>query len=214
MRTWQRTLLVVVVLCAAGSVWAQDKRAAREKEALRKAQQQLQQVSQEKNGLQEKLTQSEAAKEAADKELSAAQGRTRSQAAKVRQLEAQLDAASAENRQLQGSKSELEQSLKAASARVVAVEAELAQSQQQRRVLGTTLVERNREANACERKNGEIYALGRNLIDQCRDRSASDTVLRLEPFSGLGRVGLENMLEEQRDKLDAQRVVSGDSNAP
>jgi len=214
MRAWQRTLLVVVALSVVGPVGAEDKRAAREKEALRKAQQQLLQVSQEKNSLQEKLTLSETAKEAATKELSAVQGRTRSQAAKVKQLEVQLEAASAESRQLQGAKNELEQRLAVASARLVTAESELAQSQQQRRVLGATLVERNREANACERKNNEIYALGRSLIEQCRDRSATDSVLRLEPLSGMGRVGLENMLEDQRDKLDAQRLLPGEPTPP
>jgi hypothetical protein len=31
-------------------------------------------------------------------------------------------------------------------------------------------------------------------------------VLRLEPFTGIKRVGTENVLEEYRDKLDAQKV--------
>lgn len=210
----QKVLLVVLVLSAVGPALAQDKRAAREKEALRKAQQQLQQVSQEKNSLLEKLTQSETAKDAASKELSIAQVRTRSQANKVKQLELQLEAASAENRQLLGLKNELEQRVVATSSSLAKAESELAQSQQQGRILVTTLAQRNREANACELKNNEIHALGRNLIEQCRDRSATDTLLRLEPFSGLGRVGLESMLEEQRDKLDAQKVTASDPVSP
>jgi hypothetical protein len=52
----------------------------------------------------------------------------------------------------------------------------------------------------------KLYATGRELIDQCRDRSASDAVLRLEPFSGMGRVDLENRLEAVRDQLDSNKT--------
>jgi hypothetical protein len=63
----------------------------------------------------------------------------------------------------------------------------------------------------CEDKNLKLYQYGRNLIDQCRDHSASDAVLRLEPFTGIQRVAIENLLEEYRDKLDAQKVRTDES---
>jgi hypothetical protein len=59
-----------------------------------------------------------------------------------------------------------------------------------------------------------LYLHGRDLVESCRDRSAFDSVLRLEPFTGLRRVELENTLEEYRDKLDAQRIPVTERLAP
>jgi hypothetical protein len=58
----------------------------------------------------------------------------------------------------------------------------------------------------CEDRNAKLYAVWRSVIDECRDRSVKDTLLRLEPFTGIARVEIENRLEAQRDQLDAQKL--------
>jgi len=38
------------------------------------------------------------------------------------------------------------------------------------------------------------------------DRNATNTVLRLEPFTGIRQVAIENLLPQYRDKLDALKL--------
>ena len=42
-------------------------------------------------------------------------------------------------------------------------------------------------------------------------QNAYDMALRLEPFTGINRVAIENLLEEYRDKLDAQKIIPGEN---
>ena len=100
----------------------------------------------------------------------------------------------------------LAQQARAASERQAQLERELAQARGQGRTLDTQLSAQSEATGACETRNAGLYDVGRALIDQCRDRNATDTLLRLEPFTGLRRVAIENMLEAQRDRLDEYRT--------
>jgi len=219
-------LLVLLTGCACfGNAWSQDNRASREREALRRAQQQLQQVRQEKAALEEKL----AGTEKENAALGQARGRlasqvTRAQASakasaraegeKRQTLQAALDAITLELRTmaqdkkaLQAQKSELDERLAELQTRQTGLARELAQSAIQRRQTDTALLKQEQNVTSCEDKNLKLYRYGRDLVAQCRDRSASDAVLRLEPFTGIRRVAIENLLEEYRDKLDAQKAI-------
>jgi len=101
---------------------------------------------------------------------------------------------------------QLAQQARAASERQAQLERELAQARAQGRTLDTQLAAQREATGACETRNAGLYDVGRALIDQCRDRSATDTLLRLEPFTGLRRVAIENMLVAQRDRLDEHRT--------
>jgi hypothetical protein len=58
---------------------------------------------------------------------------------------------------------------------------------------------------ACTARGDGLYATGRALIDDCRTHRADQPALSLEAITGLRRVGLENMLQTYRDKLDEHK---------
>jgi len=69
-----------------GNAWSQDKPASREREALRRVQQQMQQVRQEKLALEEKLAGFEQEKDKLAGQVNDAQTRAKSASAKNQQL--------------------------------------------------------------------------------------------------------------------------------
>lgn len=206
-------LLLLVLACTflASSAWSQDKGASREREALRRVQQQLQQIRQEKTAMEEKLTNTEQEKEKLASQVSGAQARAKSDSAKHQQLQLALDAVTQERQTLQAQKAELDQRLAELTTKHAGTERELALTQAQKKQAQSTLSTRDQQVASCEEKNVRLYQYGRDLIGQCRDQSATDAVLRLEPFTGIKRVAIENLLEEYRDKLDAQKLVSSES---
>jgi DNA repair exonuclease SbcCD ATPase subunit len=202
------------------TAWAEEKNTSREREALRRVQQQLQQARQEQAALEEKLN-TAAAESAArvqekDKELglaeTRAQERAKADAGRRQKLQAALDAANAEKQTLQTQKTELEQKLRELGTKLAGTERELAQTLQQITALkkraDTLQAAQQQQVASCEDKNLQLYQYGRSLIDQCKDRSRTDAVLRIEPFTGIKRVGIENLLEEYRDKLDSQKIIA------
>ena len=210
-------LLILLVLgntFPTGNAWSEDKRASREREALRNAQQQVQQLRQEKTALEEKLAsfEQEKAKLAQEKkklagQISGAQARAESEGTQRQQLQLSLDIMTEQKETLQTQKAELDQRLAELTTKQTNTENELTQAQAQKKQMESTLVTRDQQVTLCEDKNFKLYQHGRNLIEQCRDRSATDVMLRLEPFTGIKQVEIENLLEEYRDKLDAQKLI-------
>lgn len=206
---------------AAGDAWSQDKAVSREREALRRAQQQMQQVRLEKSALEEKLllVDKEKGELAAQKQklsgqVAGAAARARVAEAKGQQLQTQLDGVVRERVSLAQDKSALEaqtlvlgQRLAALEARIGSTERDLLQSAAQKKQVEAAFAGSLQTVAGCEDRNAQLYRVGRDLITQCRDRSAVETVLRLEPFTGLKRVDIENMLEGYRDKLDAYKSM-------
>ena len=221
-------LVLLAAMFLAGQALGQDKAASREREALRRVQQQVQQLRQEKTALEEKLATAEQEKAKLSKEneslaqartglerdrkklagqVTLADKQTKEEATKALQLQALLDAANQDRQALAAQKAGLETRLAELAAKNATTERELAQVVAVRTRVESNLGIRDKELESCEGKNVQLYTHGRSLIDQCRDRSATDRVLRLEPFTGIGRVALENNLEEYRDKFDAQKLI-------
>ncbi|MDM7948572.1 hypothetical protein [Hydrogenophaga sp.] len=209
-RLLQFTVLAMLVATSLVPSWAQDdKRASREREVLRRAQQQVQQANQELAGIREKLESAEAERAELASSVERAQSRERAESAGRQRMQREVSGLSAERDRLKALNEEQAAQVQALQGRVSSLERELAasvqrsqQAQTQAQAQQTQLTGR---VEACEQRNEKLYATGRELVDQCRDRSASDTVLRLEPFSGMGRVDLENRLEAVRDQLDANK---------
>lgn len=211
-------LLMLFVLASTfltSNAWSQDKPASREREALRRAQQQAQQIRQEKTALEEKLAGFEQEKATLTDQIAGAQTRAKSESAKHQKLQLALDAMTQEKQTLEVQKAELSQRLAELTAKHASTERELvqtqAQAQLQKKQAESALFSRDQQVASCEENNIRLYQYGRDLIGQCRDQSATDVVLRLEPFTGIKRVAIENLLEDYRDKLDAQKLISADS---
>jgi hypothetical protein len=181
---------------------------------MRRAQQQAQKLTQELAGVQEKLQAAEAEKTKLETkltdELGGAQARARSESGRAKKLDEKLLAMTTERdalqQQLAEQKTTGERRALELTTRLTQVERELAVATDKGKQLEAVRVTQTQQIAACEDRNVKLYAVGRSVIDECRDRSAKDTVLRLEPFTGIAQVQIENRLEAQRDQLDAQKT--------
>lgn len=204
-------LILVGMSLLGNSAWADDKH---ERAAVRRVQQQMQQVEQEKAALQQQVSGFEqeksalsGAKDALAKKAQSAESRAAVEGRKRQSLQQELETVRKENQALQEQKTEAEKRLSEMTARQTASARQLAVLQGEKKQTEANLAMREKQIASCDDKNLKIYQYGRDLIRQCRDRSATDAVLRLEPVTGIKRVEVENMLEEYRDKLDAQKLI-------
>jgi hypothetical protein len=58
----------------------------------------------------------------------------------------------------------------------------------------------------CQTHNGQLYAIGREMMQKYRDKSCQDALAQAEPFTGLKKVEVENLLETWRDQADRARL--------
>jgi predicted nuclease with TOPRIM domain len=218
-----KTTLLSLALCVCFSAAAQDDgRAAREREALRRSQAALKQAQEQQAVLAREKTELTAQQQKLSDEAKQAQsqlGGARSEAgrlrAEVNRLSAELTALKTQmeaDKKLMLSNNEAAQNAAQQAAQKSAQqlsEAERLNVQQTRTVASmTALLERSTTAlAAAEKANREMHALGLQLIDQVRGKSASGLSGLSNPVLGLGQVKLENTAEQLRDQLDALKVV-------
>lgn len=207
-------LILVGITLLGNSACADDKRSSREREALRRVQQQMQQMAQEKAALEQKVSgfeQEKSAlsgeKDALAKKAQGAESRVAVETRKRQRLEQELETARKENQSLLEQKAEVEKRLLEMTATQTDSARQLAVLQGEKKQNEASLATREKQIAVCEDSNLKLYQYGRDLIKQCRDHSATDAVLRLEPVTGIKRVEIENLLEEYRDKLDAQKLI-------
>jgi len=57
-----------------------------------------------------------------------------------------------------------------------------------------------------ERKNLELWRLGNEILTRYEKFGLGDALAAREPFTGVSRVKLENLVQDYKDKIDDQRV--------
>ena len=186
---------------------ASDKRASREREALRRTQQQLSQVQGQLDAVEQ-----EKARMAA--ELEQAQASSKAEADKAARLQHGLGAS---KRQLASVTQELAQAreeLATTSQRLAETSKTLAETTQalqqtrmEKRDLEAIKTRNERDIASCEHKNEALYEVGRSLMDRFEHKTCGETLAEKEPFTGLKKVETENLMEEYRDKLDEQKLI-------
>ena len=178
----------------------------KERQALRRMQQQLNEIQQQKLAVdQEKLALEESLKKnQSETESYRRAAATAAAGAAIRisrlekdvelannekaELRAQLDQAGKQNEELSGQRKQMEQDLKN---------------------IGVSLAKQNEQRKLCETHNGELYRIGRELVDWYSAKGALNAILEAEPFTRMKSVEMENLLESYRDKLEGQRLESG-----
>ena len=185
-----------------------DKKAGREREMLRRAQQALRQAETERAALQtEKLALEDKLKVAS------------AQAARLPEVEKKLGDAERRNRALgaeltrsRQSNAELEKKLAEANTRYTQLSQThtealrtLASRDNQIKLQIGTLTQTRTEVAACEEKNVKLYGYATELMQRYRDKGAFDALTQAEPVTGLKQARIDNLLEEYRDKLETQR---------
>ena len=211
-----RWVTFLVLGCLAfGSVHAaSDKKASKEKEALRRVQMQLQQVQGQIATLEQEKATLGGERDLARKEAKTAQG-------KLGKLNKSLSEEKQRGEQLTKELEGVKQELAATQTRLTATDGKLAetakslfQTQQtlartesDKRQLEGVKVRQEKEIASCEGKNLKLYQTGRELMTRFEQKSCGEVIAQKEPFTGLKRVEIENLLEEYRDKLDEQKLI-------
>lgn len=202
-------VLLVVGALLSGSAIASDKKANREREMLRRAQIELQQAREQSAAL-------EAEKNKSVKELEQVSKSGKAAEAKAARLAREL-------KEEQAQRGQMETELAAAKQRLAELESKVAEltgslDETRRTLAGTEAAKKNlegiktrneREIALCEDKNKSLYQVGRDLMVRYEKKSCEDVLAQREPFTGLKRVEVENLMEEYRDKLDEQKTVKG-----
>jgi len=200
-----------------GPAMADDGSQSKDRQALRRAQQQIQQLKQDKAALEEKLTaldkeksDLEAVKVKSSHQLSSVQANIKFEMERSQKLQASLEALTAEKTSVDAQNADLKSRLVETQRKQVDTEQQLRLTLDQKKNLESQLHANSQQLLDSDTKNFAMYKWSRELMDQCRDRSSRDVFLRLEPFTGIKRVGIENMLQEYRDRLDQERRMSAD----
>ena len=210
--------VVLLLLPLAG--WGQQE--SREREALRRARQQLQSVQEENAALRREKAELE-------HKLKTAQSATGSMKGELGKLRKDAQALALAEKD----RAELRVKLGAAESQVAQTGARLREVEQQALSLqreleadraaaqqsATRATNRQAElqsaldtqmtrAAACEEKNLELYSVTMDLIGKYKEnRGAWEKFLASEPFTGLKSVQVDNLLEDMRLKADDAKVA-------
>lgn len=66
------------------------------------------------------------------------------------------------------------------------------------------------KTESCESNNVQLLELNGELLERYRAKSCADAIAEEEPFTGIARVRLENLLQEYRDRLARERFRAAD----
>ncbi|SEL01726.1 DNA repair protein [Nitrosovibrio tenuis] len=175
----------------------------KEKQALRRIQQQLSEAQQQKAAVeQEKTVLEETLKKThseTESQKRAAASAAASAAFRISRLEKDVELANHE-------KAELHARLDQAGKRNEEISGQRNQLEQDLRNITVSLAKQNEQRKLCETHNGELYKIGRELVDWYSAKGALNAILEAEPFTRMKSVEMENLLESYRDKLEGQRL--------
>jgi chromosome segregation ATPase len=200
-------LIFILASTVAAPAWAASD--SREKQMLRRMQQQVQQLDQARAQAEQEKAAALADKDTLTREVE--QRRSDSAAAKRERsarsrLEHELKAAQAELDTLKAKLAETEKQLADSQALQHATTQTLAQTESARKRTEDELAGKTQDLQVCRTHNGQLYSLGREMMQKYHDKSCQDVLAQVEPFTGLRKVEVENLLEAWRDRLDREKL--------
>lgn len=203
------TLFFCLLLAGVGASSANERTADREREMLRRMQQQVQQIDQARALAEQEKAAAIADKETAERELekfSATKRQLAGERAARSRMEAKLEAVQTENDALKTRLADIEKQLADSVALQQATAQRLAQTESAKKQTEGDLSGTVRDLQTCQTHNGSLYTLGREMMQKYRDKSCQDALAQAEPFTGLKKVEVENLLETWRDRLDREKL--------
>jgi chromosome segregation ATPase len=183
----------------AASASGNNKDAKKERQALRRLQQQLNEIQQQKSAVDQANTVLEESLKKIHDETDSHKRSASSAAAKVHQLKKDIEAANSE-------KTELRSRLDEAGKQNEALSVQGRQLEQDLKDKIIALGKQGELKKLCETNNGELYRIGRELVDWYADKGPLNAILEAEPFTRMKSVEMENLLENYREKLEAQHL--------
>jgi len=203
-------LSLLLVTMTTAPAWAASE--SREKQMLRRMQQQVQQLDQARAQAEQEKATALADKDTLEREVeklrSSSAAAKRERAARSR-LEGELKAAQSELDALKTKLADTEKQLADSAAQQRATAQTLAQVESAKKHTEGELAGKLHKLQVCQAHNGQLYAIGREMMQKYRDKSCQDALAQAEPFIGLKKVEVENLLETWRDQADRARLSDG-----
>ena len=75
-----------------------------------------------------------------------------------------------------------------------------------KRQTDSQLAGKEKDFDMCQTHNGRLYEIGREMMQKYRDKTCQDALAQAEPFTGIKKVEVENLLETWRDRLDREQL--------
>lgn len=119
--------------------------------------------------------------------------------AEITQLKAELGTVKAKKSNSDGALVKSKESLRE-------IQENLDKTLAEKQVAEASATERGRQLEQCTIKNTKLYELNGELLQRYANKGVMDAMARREPFTGLKRVEMENLLQDFQSKLDEQRV--------
>lgn len=209
-RTLHRLLIAAMAMAlGSASLVAMAQSSDDAKKAARRAQLQMQQ-------LQQKAQEAEAAKAKIEGDKTVLDKQLREQTQQVARLKGalpkaleSLKASEAARAELATTVATLEKQLAEQKASLAAAQVAAERSTKQRDEQQAQLQRQHdaqlAQVGECSAKNERLVRLSGELLDRYRNKSVSDVMKQRDPVFGLGDVQMFNLVQEYRDKADAER---------
>lgn len=204
-------LSFLLVTMTAAPAWAAND--SREKQMLRRLQQQVQQIEQARAQAEQEKAAAVADKDSSEHELnklrsgdSAAKRQLAGERAARSRTEAELKTMQSELEGMKLRMADTEKKLADSMALQRTTAEKLAQTESAKKQTESQLAGNRQDLKICQTHNGRFYSIGREMMQKYRDKSCQDALAQAEPFSGLKKVEVENLLETWRDRLDREKL--------
>jgi len=184
---------------------ADDSKNSREREMLRRAQEALRQSQTESSALAQGKSDAEQKLKAAGAQLDTLRNSSKSEQAGLRaKLQAAADSQAGLTSQLENAR----QQLAALSAKQIETARMLNERETLLKRVQSDLDASRTAGSSCEAKNARLYEYSQELARRYEDKGVWTAMRQKEPVTGIGGVGMENLLQEYREKAASQRIQS------
>ena len=190
---------------------ADDSKNSREREMLRRAQEALRQSQTESSALAQSKSEAEQKLKAADSQLDSLRNSSKSEQAGLRaKLKAAADSQAGLTSQLENAR----QQLAALSAKQTETARMLNERETLLKRVQSDLDASRTAGSSCEAKNVKMYEYSQELARRYENKGVWTAMRQKEPVTGIGGVGMENLLQEYREKAASQRVQAAGPTQP
>ena len=209
MKTRALWLILFALLGLGTAAHAQADAASREKQFLRRLQIMQQQINEQNAALAKQRDDLASQLKAAQASVASFKEKSQKELGKALGLEKSLQAQQRDNATLTQQLAEARQALAALRQEHENTLATLKASEGDNRQLKAANAGQQRQIADCEHKNLLLYQANTQLLEKYKNKNVWDALAQKEPFTGIEKVRIDNVLQEYRDKLAADRVKPG-----
>lgn len=201
---------MAVALLALGSLAAQaEVRRPAGGAASAQVQALLQQISAERDALKTENARLKADLDQAQQAQKAAEADASAGAEELTRLRAAVAAFQAQNEALRAQLGQSQAAIGSLRSEQAATQAELKQAQSRGQALDGELGQCRARVDTLIGHNRRLFEIGNELLDRFEKKGVWASLRESEPFTGLRRVELENIVQDYRFAIDDQRVDAG-----